>query len=114
MRVHADNILFIDASRHYEKASNQNYLNPEHISKIVNTYRNRQAEAKYSYIVSLDEVKENEYNLNIPRYVEAFEDENPVNLAAISEELVRLGNEMIETDKTLERYCKELGITTPF
>jgi type I restriction enzyme M protein len=114
VRVYTGNILFIDTSKHYEKASNQNYLKKEHIEKIVSTYRSRVAEDKYSYVATLEELKENEYNLNIPRYVDTFEDEDAVDLKAVSKDLQQLEKEMKKTDEVIAGYCKELGIKTPF
>ena len=76
-REHAGDILFIDSSQHFEKAKNQNYLRLQDIEKIINTYRERKTEDKYSYAAPLDEVRENDYNLNIPRYVDTFEEEKP-------------------------------------
>jgi type I restriction enzyme M protein len=113
-RENNKDILFIDASRHFEKAKNQNYLRPEDIEKIVTTFRVRKTEDKYSYVATLDEVKENDYNLNIPRYVDTFEEEEPVDFAAVSAELKRLENDMQETDATIADYCKQLGIEAPF
>ena len=74
-RKEDDNILFIDASKEFEKVKTQNKLRPEHIEKIVNTYRERKEIEKYSHLATLDEIKENDYNLNIPRYVDTFEEE---------------------------------------
>ena len=69
-------ILFIDASSDFEKAKNKNKLSDEHINKIIETYKKRETIDKYSYVANLDEIKnENEYNLNIPRYVDTFEEE---------------------------------------
>ena len=113
-RKHADNILFIDASEHYEKVKTQNQLRPEDIEKIISTYRNRTAEDKYSYVAPLSEVEENDYNLNIPRYVDTFEEEEPVDLQAVSDALKDLDKEMETTDATIADYCKQLGIDTPF
>jgi len=113
-REQSGNILFIDASQHFEKAKNQNYLRPEDIEKIVSTYRHRITEDKYSYVAELEEVRENDYNLNIPRYVDTFEEEEPVNLQVVSAELKGLDKEMRETDTTIADYCKQLGIEAPF
>lgn len=113
-RKHADNILFIDASEHYEKVKTQNQLRSEDIEKIISTYRNRTAEDKYSYVAPLSEVEENDYNLNIPRYVDTFEEEEPVDLQAVSDALKALDKEMEATDATIADYCKQLGIDTPF
>jgi len=109
-----DNILFIDASQHFERAKTQNYLRDADIEKIIDTYRNRTAEDKYSYIAPIDEVKENDYNLNIPRYVDTFEAEDNIDLNPIAEELKTLETAMIETDKTIADYCQQLNISTPF
>ena len=112
-RKDSKNILFIDASQHFEKAKNQNFLRDEDIDKIVNTFRKRKAEDKYSYVASLDEVRENDYNLNIPRYVDTFEEEEPVDLGAVSKELKALDEEMKGTDEVIKGYCEELGIEGP-
>lgn len=113
-RENPDDILFIDASQHFEKGKNQNRLRDEDIEKIVTTYRERKAEDKYSYIAPLSEVKENEYNLNIPRYVDTFEEEDPVDIEAVSSELVSLENDLKTADATIADLCKQLGISTPF
>jgi type I restriction enzyme M protein len=80
----------------------------------VTTYRERKPEEKYSYVADLDEVRENDYNLNIPRYVDTFEEEGPVDLQAVSQELKTLDKEMKKTDSVIANYCKQLGIDTPF
>jgi type I restriction enzyme M protein len=113
-REHSENILFIDASEHYEKVKTQNVLREEHIEKVISTYRNRTAEDKYSYVAAMNEVKENDYNLNIPRYVDTFEEEEPVDLEVVSNELNSLESDMTETDKTISDFCKELNIKAPF
>jgi len=109
-----DNILFIDASQHFEKDKNQNTLLDEHINEIVATYESRETKDKYSYAATLAEVAENDYNLNIPRYVDTFEEEATVDLAAVSVALKQLDSEMVETDKTIADFCEQLGIDTPF
>jgi len=109
-----DNILFIDASRHFEKAKNQNYLRDADVEKIVTTYRNRTVEEKYSYVAPLQEVRDNDYNLNIPRYVDTFEEEEEIDINAVARELRALDTEMKENDKTIEGFCKELGIEVPW
>ena len=107
-------ILFIDASEQFEKVKTQKVLREEHIEKIVSTYRNRNAEDKYSCVGTLDKVIENDYNLNIPRYVETFEEEEPVNLKAVSNELQSLEITIANTDKTIAGFCDELNIKPPF
>lgn len=113
-RENSDNILFIDASNDYEKAKNQNYLTNENIEKIIDTYANRKEIEKYSHLASLDEIKENDYNLNIPRYVDTFEEEETIDLNKVSSELKALEIEMKITDETIAKFCDELGIATPF
>ncbi|MEQ9285400.1 MAG: type I restriction-modification system subunit M [Cyclobacteriaceae bacterium] len=113
-RAANDNILFIDASQHFEKVKTQNMLREEDINKLVETFRERKADDKYSHVALLDEVKENDYNLNIPRYVDTFEEEEPVDLTAVANELKSLNKDMLSTDKTIADYCKQLGIETPF
>jgi len=113
-REHSDNVLFIDASQHFEKVKTQNVLRPEDIDKIITTYKNRSSEAKYSHIATLGEIAENDYNLNIPRYVDTFEEEEAVDLKTVSDELKKLEKEIQTTDTTISEFCKELGIDTPF
>ena len=113
-RDNPDDILFIDASQGFEKVGNQNQLRPEDIERIVSTYRNRESLEKFSHVADLSEVEENDYNLNIPRYVDTFEEEEPVDLAEVSQKLAALEKEMGETDKTIAGFCEELGIEGPF
>jgi len=108
------NILFIDASQHFEKGKKQNFLRNQDVEKIVSTFRERITEDRYSYLASLDEIRENDYNLNIPRYVDTFEEEEPIDLKTVSKELKSLEKEMGKTDKEIAAFCKELGIETPF
>lgn len=112
-REHPDDVLFIDASAHFEKMSNQNILRSEDIDKIVTTYRQRIVEEKYSYVAPLAEIAENDYNLNIPRYVDTFEEEEPVDLAAVTAELRQLEADMGAIDDTIRSFCAELGIEAP-
>jgi type I restriction enzyme M protein len=113
-REDSENVLFIDASNHFEKAKNQNHLRNEDIEKIVSTYKDRIIEDKYSHLASLDEIKENDYNLNIPRYVDTFEEEEPIDLDLVSKELKELEIDMKTTDETIANFCRELNISTPF
>ena len=113
-RVHDDNILFIDASQHFEKVGNQNTLTDVHVEKIIDTYQRREAIDKYAYVASLGEVAENDYNLNIPRYVDTFEEEEPVDMNAVVRDLKALEVDIQETDQTIAEFCKELEIESPF
>ena len=110
----SDSVLFIEASKGFEKVGNQNILREEHIDHIVEVYRERKVEDKFSYEATFDELTENEFNLNIPRYVDTFEEEEPVDLETVSNELESLEGQMSETDKTIEDFCKELNIKPPF
>lgn len=109
-----DDILFIDASQHFEKAKNQNNLRTSDVEKIINTYQNRVEEDKYSYKASLEEIAENDYNLNIPRYVDTFEEEEEIDIEAVSARLVDLQKEIAENDDVIADFCKQLNISTPF
>jgi type I restriction enzyme M protein len=113
-RENPDDILLIDASQHFEKVGNQNRLRPEDIERIVDAFRKRESIERFSHVAELSEVEENDYNLNIPRYVDTFEEEEPVDLAEVSEKLVELEKEMGETEKVIAGFCEELGIKAPF
>ena len=112
-REENDDILFIDASQEFEKVKNQNKLRESDIDKIVNTYINREEIDKYSHRASLEEIKENDFNLNIPRYVDTFEEEEPVDLDEVCKELEKISEEMNEVDAEIKKYCDELGIKAP-
>ncbi len=109
-----EDVLFIDASNHFEKQGKDNKLLPEHINEIVATYTNREVKDKYSYRATLQEIADNDYNLNIPRYVDTFEEEAPIDINAVAEQIQALDKEIAETDKRIASYCEELNIKTPF
>lgn len=109
-REHNDNILFIDASKCYEKGKNQNILSDEHVDKIIETYKERKEEEKFSHVATMSEIKENEYNLNIPRYVDTFEEEEDIDLFEVQKQLEEVDKQIAEVDKELEPYLKELGL----
>jgi type I restriction enzyme M protein len=109
-----EDVLFIDASQHFEKVKTQNVLRHDHIDKIVETYRNRTEEDKYSKRVPLTLIAENDYNLNIPRYVDTFEAEEAIDINSIAKEIKDIDQNMLSLDKVLEGYCKQLNIETPF
>ena len=109
-RQEDDNILFIDASKEFEKVKTQNKLRPEHIQKIIDTYRNRTEIEKYSHCATLKEIEENDYNLNIPRYVDTFEEEEEIDIQAVMAEIKELEAKRTELDAQIEVYLKELGI----
>jgi len=113
-REHPNDILFVDASAHFEKAKNQNFLRDDDVDKIVATYRQRLQEEKYSYCAPLSEIAENDFNLNIPRYVDTFEEEKEIDLGAIALELRSMDQEMADNDRVIRAFCEELGIGVPF
>ena len=109
-----EDVLFIDASKDFEKVKTQNMLRDSDIDKIISTYRNRVDQPKYSKRVLLKEIAANDYNLNIPRYVDTFEAEESIDISAIAKQLKALEKEIKTTDAELAGFCKELGIETPF
>jgi type I restriction enzyme M protein len=113
-RKNSDDVLFIDASQHFEKVKTSNVMRPEHIEKIVNAYKARTNEDKYSFVASMDEIKANDYNLNIPRYVDTFVADDAIDLDAISAQLIELDKASHATDVSIAAFCKELGIKPPF
>jgi len=105
-----DDVLFIDASREYEAGKNQNKLREEDIQKIVDTYRTFKTIDKYSYRASYEEIKENDFNLNIPRYVDTFEEEEEIDIGEVQKEIEELEIELVEVRKEMDGYLKELGL----
>ena len=103
-------VLFIDASRDFEGGKNQNRLLQSHIDKIVSAYQARKAMDKYAYIATLEEIRENDYNLNIPRYVDTFEEEPEVDIPAVQKEIETLENELAKVQAEMKGYLRELGL----
>lgn len=102
-------VLFIDASREYEDAKNQSRLRAEDIDKITATYRKFKSVDKYAYRATIEEIQENDFNLNIPRYVDTFEEEEEIDIKALQEEIEELEKELIEVREKMTHYLKELG-----
>ena len=113
-RKNPKDILFIDASRDFDKAKNQNLLQPEHIDKIIQAYKTRQNIDKYSHVAPLEQIAANDYNLNIPRYVDTFEAEQTIDLEAVAQQIREIEKNMGAIDAKIADYCKQLGITSPF
>ncbi|EGQ3896506.1 TPA: type I restriction-modification system subunit M [Staphylococcus pseudintermedius] len=103
-------VLFIDASNAFEKGKNQNHLTDEHVDKIINTYKNRATIDKYSYAATLLEIEDNDYNLNIPRYVDTFEEEAPIDLDQVQQDIANIDNNIAQIEQDIEGYLKELGV----
>lgn len=104
-----DSVMFIDASREFKAGKNQNLLTEDNISKVVETYRAGKDVEKYAYVASLDEIKENDYNLNIPRYVDTFEEEEEIDLMAVRAEREQLKSQLTDLETEMNKYLKELG-----
>lgn len=101
-------VLFIDASNEFEKGKNQNNLTPENIKKIVETYKNRQDVDKYAHVASYDEIKENDYNLNIPRYVDTFEPEPDIDIDEVKQNIADLDAEIAKVQAEFDSMATEL------
>jgi len=104
-----DKVLFIDASQEFETGKNQNQLSHENMGKIIAAFKGRKTIDKYAYLATHDEIRENAYNLNIPRYVDTFEEEPEIDLMAVREERKQLQAELVELEFKMETYLKELG-----
>lgn len=113
-RDNPENVLFIDASKHFEKGKNQNHLRPSDINKIIDTFTERKDVEKYSHVALLSEIAENDYNLNIPRYVDTFEEEEDIDLEKVVAEIRAIDASTVELDEKIRQYTKELGIDSPF
>ena len=105
-----DDVLFINAAEHYEKGKRQNQLLPDHIDKIVDTYQYRKEEERYARRVALEEIENNDYNLNISRYVSTAESEEEIDLAAVHSRLADIEKRIAEATETHNQYLKELGL----
>lgn len=112
-RENSDNVLFIDASNLFEKNKNQNMLTDEHVEEILKAYKDRQEIEKFSHLATMEEIKENDYNLNIPRYVDTFEEEEEIDLEGVANAIYDLDKEISQVDKEIQDFCKELGIKAP-
>jgi len=109
-----EDVLFIDASKEFEKTKNQSWLSDEHVAKIFDTYKNRREVDKYSHKASIAEIKENEYNLNIPRYVNVFEDEIQIDIKEVAKKIKSIQKEEIELKNKIAGFCDDLKIDNLF
>lgn len=103
-------VLFIDASSDFTKEKNQNKLTQENIEKVVSTYKERKTIEKYAHLASFEEIKENDFNLNIPRYVATFEEEDPIDMAAIGKEIKEIRQEKQTLEKSLFEAISSLQV----
>lgn len=106
-RAHKD-VLFIDASKEFEKGKQQNKLTPDNIDHIVKTYQQRQDIDKYAHVATLNEIKENEYNLNIPRYVDTFEPEPPIDIEQVNAELKQIDDKIAKDEQDFNALVSKL------
>ena len=105
-------VLFIDASGdgNYEKGKNQNILRDRDLEKIADAYNSRENTDKYSYVASYDEIKDNDFNLNIPRYVDTFEEEELVDIDEVKANIASIEAELVEVQAQMKKYLDELGL----
>jgi type I restriction enzyme M protein len=105
-------VLFIDASRDFAVGTNQNKLRDTDIERIVKAFKTFKSVPKYAHRATLNEIKENDFNLNIPRYVAVLETEQDIDVDAVQRDIVDLERELAMTRKEMDRYLKELGYAT--
>ncbi|WP_347980072.1 type I restriction-modification system subunit M [Limosilactobacillus allomucosae] len=112
LKKHRDNrdVLFIDASKGFEKGKNQNILRDQDIDKIIKTYKKRQDVDKYAHLSTMDEIKENEFNLNIPRYVDTFEEEPPIDIVALSKEMQDIDQKIAQSEAEFLSLVDDLDV----
>ena len=104
-------VLFIDASKDFIKGKNQNKLSQENIDRIVETYKKREDVEKFAHVASFGEIKENDFNLNIPRYVDTFEEQEEVDIVELGKELVALNQQIKAAENDFLTMLDELAIT---
>jgi len=103
-------VIFIDASKYFKTGKGQNFLEDEHINKIVDTYKNRKIIEKYSHLASIEEISGNKYNLNIPRYVDTYEEEEEIDVAELQKEIHQLEKELVNIRSQMDVHLKDLGV----
>ena len=113
----SQNVLFIDASREFENGKNQNKLRPQDIEHIVGVYQKfvdgkfapGVVEEKYAFVATPDDIRGNDFNLNIPRYVDTYEEEAEIDISAVQKEIEQLEAELAEVQVKMKEYLKQLG-----
>ena len=110
----SNNICFIDASKYYTQGKAQNSISQDDIDRIVNAYTERKDIDKFCHIATMEEIEENDYNLNIPRYVDTFEPEPEVDLQEVANDIRKVQTEIKNIDKELKPFFDELGLDFPF
>ena len=126
-RKYVDDVMFIDASDHFGKATNQNCLRDEDLARIIDSYTLRKSIDKFAFVATIksqidkngepleesNAIQDNDYNLNIPRYVDTFEEDEPVNLGVVSKSIKSTEIKLRDVDKELAKFCKQLNIMVP-
>jgi type I restriction enzyme M protein len=105
-----DTVLFVDGSRAFADGKNQNVLRDEDIGRIVAAYRGRSDIDKFAYLAKFEEIQENDFNLNIPRYVDTFEEEKEIDIGAVQNEILELDDRLMAVRGLMEGYLLELGL----
>lgn len=108
-----EDVHFIDASSCFEKGKKQNFLLDEHVERIIDAYDNRSQEKHFSHVATRDEIKSNDFNLNIPRYVDVYQEAAEIDLPAVASELRAISGKMEEIDAEIRRFCKDLDVESP-
>lgn len=108
-----EEVLFVDASSEFQKGKNQNWLDEPNIDRIVDGFRDRVEIDRFSHLATREEIAGNDYNLNIPRYVDSFEAEPEVNLKAVTRNLRKVEEDMAGIDAHIRAFCAELGLEVP-
>lgn len=103
-------VFFVDASKEFRKEGPRNYLDPKHIDKIVEAVLKREDIEKFAHLATFEEIQSNDFNLNIPRYVDNSEEEEEIDISSTFAELAKLNSQESEVDLQLSKYFKELGI----
>lgn len=106
-------ILFIDASKDFEKGKNKNYLRPQHVQKILKTYKDRKDISKFAHVASVSEIEENDFNMNIPRYVDTFDPEPQIPLTKVMQDIYETDKEIEKHERELDKMFGDLVGTTP-
>lgn len=107
-------VLFIDASNLFEKVKTHNVMNPEHRDRVVELYKNRETVEKEAYLATYEDIEKNDFNLNIPRYVDTSDPEEEIDLNEVAGRIKKIDAEMKEVETDLRKSFDELGLKYPF
>jgi type I restriction enzyme M protein len=115
LKKHRDgrDVLFIDASKHFEKEKKQNVMKEEHINRVIELYKNREDVEKEAHVASFEEIEENGFNLNIPRYVDTSEEEEEIDLKQLTAEIKETNKAIKEANESFLNMMNDLTFNTP-